>query len=45
MNSEIKVDKPSPSYLKHSNNGGLFVGFGLCLGSYVYFGISFMAEL
>ena len=26
MNSEIKVDKPSPSYLKHSNNGGLFVG-------------------
>jgi chromosome segregation ATPase len=26
MNSEIKVDKPSPSYLKHANNGGLFVG-------------------
>jgi archaellum component FlaC len=26
MNLEIKVDKPSPSYLKHSNNGGLFVG-------------------
>jgi len=26
MNSEIKVDKPSPSYLKNSNSGGLFVG-------------------
>ena len=26
MNSEIKVDKPSPSYLKHSNSGGLFIG-------------------
>lgn len=26
MNSEIKVDKPSPSYLKRSNNGGLLVG-------------------
>ena len=26
MNSEIKVEKPSPSYLKRSNNGGLFIG-------------------
>ena len=26
MNSEIKVEKPSPSYLKQSNNGGLFIG-------------------
>jgi chromosome segregation ATPase len=26
MNSEIKVEKPSPPYLKRSNNGGLFIG-------------------